>query len=76
MTQKWPLVSHFLSAKDGSGQPRKRIGGVANASNGMRGATSRENAWTDSPLPVAMLYAMFGSGGMNVLDEPAIFAPI
>jgi hypothetical protein len=22
-----------------------------------------------------MLYAMFGSGGMNVLDEPAIFAP-
>jgi len=39
-------------------------------------AASRENAWTDSPLPVAMLYAMFGSGGMNVWDEPAIFAPI
>jgi len=39
-------------------------------------AASRENAWTDSPLPVAMPYAIFGSGGMNVLDEPAIFAPI
>jgi hypothetical protein len=38
-------------------------------------AASPENAWTDS-LPVTMLYAMFGSGGMNVLDEPAIFAPI
>jgi hypothetical protein len=28
------------------------------------------------PLPVAMLYAMFGSGGMDVLNELAIFAPI
>jgi hypothetical protein len=24
------------------------------------------NAWVNSPLPVAVLYAMFGSGGMNI----------
>ena len=44
MTQKRPLVSHFVGAR--------------------WVAASRENAWTDSPLPAAMLYAMFGSGGM------------
>ena len=35
---------------------------------------SRENAWTDSPLPVAMLYSMVGSGIRS--PEPAIFAPV
>ena len=42
---------------------------------GQLGSDPPGMSWSWLP-PVAMLYAMFGSGGMNVLNEPAVFAPI